>query len=91
MGIRLGPKADGEKPNEAPALRKPPALRKTSVRELMAALSAPCPAGRPPTMNSAAPPGLSRVGYQSAEVAFSSRDAIGCVFVPLVGTAPQAH
>ena len=47
--------------------------------------------GYPPTMNLDASLGFSRTGHGSAEVAFGSRDADGCVSVRPVGTASRAH
>ena len=66
------------------------APRETPVRELIAVLSAPVQDGYPPAMNSDAPRGLSHMGYQSSDVAFSSRGLVGRLLVRLVGTTSCA-
>ena len=89
MGIRLSPNAGSGCPNEATSARcAPPDLRKVSVREPIAAPSAPGQAGYPPTMNSGATLGFCYVGNQSAEVAFGSFDDDRCALIRRVGTTP---
>ena len=92
MGICLDPNAGGEGSNGASSVRcAPRALHKSGVREPAAALSAPQRPGCPPTMNADASLSSSRMGHWSAEAAFGSRDADGCVLVRPVGTSSRAH
>ena len=76
MGFRPGPNVRNEGSNEAEFVRCAPlSPRRASVRELMAARSAPGQVGIPPSMNADVPLGVSCVGHQSQWGASSSGDA----------------
>ena len=89
MEFVLGPNAGW--PQATAAQCAPPVLRKASVGELMAALAARGQVGFPSAMNSDASLGPSRMVSRCAKIAFSSRDAHGCMGGRLVGAASRRH
>ena len=92
VGTRLGPYVSVKGSNKAaPVKCAPPALREATIRGRMAVLPAPGQEGNPPIATSDAPIGLPSIGFPSAEVAFSSRDAYGCALVRLACATPSGH
>ena len=92
MGVRLGPNSSGEGSNVAQSEHcTPPALLKTSVREIPALLSAPGQVSFPPPIDSGASLGFSGMRDRSFEVAFGSRDAYGFSLVRFAKATSRAY
>ena len=92
IGIRLGPKASGAAPNySASVASTPPAMRKTSPRELMVFLQAEVQIGYPPSMSADAALAFSRIAHQGAVIAMTECAAGEFVLARLDGAVAKAH
>ena len=88
IGARFGPVASDDREQDA---RPPPASHWVGVGEVSCVLSAPGRAGCPTSVKTDGYLGDSFMGYQSSELAFTSRDAGRGVLARSVGQASKGH
>ena len=92
IGLRLGPRASGGATNNMTSVeRTPPAMQRTSFRELMVFPQAQVKIEQPPTTGADAALRYPRTGYQGAVIAMTRCDAGTYSLARFVGTVAEVH
>ena len=92
IGLRLGPRASGGATNNMTSVeRTPPAMQRTSFRELMVFPQAQVKIGHPPTTSADAALRYPRTGYQSAVIAMTRCGASEFILARFEGPVAKAQ